>query len=295
VFALLTKTLVLAGALILMGALMITRRLITALPVSTVRNRWHILLALIVIFIVGYLAYTWAFWDSATDTFDLIVPGVFFLGACFVWLTVTLALQTTESFKRLNLLERENIIDPLTGVYNRRFLDCRLNEEVARASRHEQPLTVLLIDIDKFKLVNDNHGHQIGDQVLVIFAKLIKQKLREPDILVRYGGEEFMVIAPHTNGQGGAELANRLRVKIAAHRFLLTNVGGGTLELSLTCSIGVANLCEEIDCTEKLVHVVDQNLYRAKRDGRNRVNADKPVVAGTNKETMKAFPILQDI
>jgi len=233
------------------------------------------MLALVVIFVAGYLGYAWAFWNSQTRLLDLIVPGVFFLGACFVWLTARLSLQTAVALMRISLLEQENIADPLTGVFNRRYLDRRLSEEVARARRHGLPLSILLIDIDLFKRINDGHGHQVGDQVLVSFAELVNRMLREPDILARYGGEEFMVIAPQTPHQGAVVLAERLRKRLESNSFSL-----GTLEIRLTCSIGVASMGGELDCAEKLVNAADENLYRAKREGRNRVNADEPSSTG---------------
>jgi diguanylate cyclase (GGDEF)-like protein len=278
VISLLAKGLVFAGALILIGSLFTTRRLIERLPQGQgrVRNQWDAMLALVVIFVAGYLGYAWAFWNSQTRLLDLIVPGVFFLGACFVWLTARLSLQTAVALMRISLLEQENIADPLTGAFNRRYLDRRLSEEVARARRHGLPLSILLIDIDLFKQVNDGHGHQTGDQVLAFFAELVKRMLREPDILARYGGEEFMVIAPQTPHQGAIVLAERLRTRLESNSFRLPNGQSGTLEIRLTCSIGVASLGGEQDCTEKLVHSADENLYRAKREGRNRVNADEP-------------------
>ncbi|MFS8086073.1 MAG: GGDEF domain-containing protein, partial [Acidobacteriota bacterium] len=260
--------LVLAGAMILIGSLFTTRRLIALLEKSPVRSQWRAMLTLIVIFILGYLGYTWAFWNSQTRTLDLIVPGVFFLGGCFVWLTATLSLQTAVAVMHISLLEQENSTDALTGVFNRRYLDRRLNEEVTRAHRHGLPLSVLLLDIDHFKHVNDEHGHQAGDQVLALFAALIKDHLRKPDILARYGGEEFMTIVPHAPHKGAVDLAERLRACVESNRFNLSIVQGETLELQLTCSIGVASLGGELDRTERLVHFADQNLYRAKREGR---------------------------
>jgi len=270
------KGLVFAGALILIGSLLTTRRLMMRLPPGPVRNHWYAMLVLVAIFLVGYLGYASAFGDSQTRLLDLIVPGVFFLGACFVWLTGTLSLQTAMALMRISLLEQENIADPLTGVFNRRYLDRRLREEIARARRHGLPLSVLLFDIDHFKNINDRHGHQAGDQVLASFAMLVKEQLRDPDILARYGGEEFMVITPQTPHQGAVDLAERVRMRIESNGFSVSNVQSGTLEIRLTCSIGVASLGGELDGAEKLVHSADEHLYRAKREGRNRVNANEP-------------------
>lgn len=258
----------------MVASLFTTRRLITRLTQSPVRTKWYALLVLIVLFILGYLGYAWAFQANHSHLLDLIVPFVFFFGACFVWLTTSLSLQTAVDVLRINLLEQENTVDPLTGVFNRRFLERHLNEEVTRARKYLLPLSIILIDVDHFKLINDSYGHQVGDQVLASFANLLKRQLREPDILARYGGEEFMVVAPQTSHQNAVELAERLRMRIEANNFYLTNAQDGTQPVHLTCSAGVASLEGELDCLEKLVHLADDNLYRAKSAGRNRVFAD---------------------
>ncbi len=271
----LAVALVLGGALILLRALLITQRLIAVLPRGPLRNGWLTLWALVLAFLAGYLGYAWAFSSSHQRPLDLFVPGVFFLGACFVWLTSTLSMQTALSMRRISRLEHENVSDPLTGVFNRRYLHSRLDEECSRARRLGQPLSVLLLDIDYFKQINDTHGHQAGDQVLIAFAERVKGQLRKPDIVARFGGEEFMVIATHTAGTGAVDLAERLRLDIQLARFSLDRAPGATGEISLTCSIGVASLGEGTDQADRLVCSADKALYRAKHEGRNRICADR--------------------
>ncbi len=277
----LANTLVLAGALVLVAAMPPTRRLIARLPKGRVRGRWYVMLAFMLLFLLGYLGYALAFWNRHERPIDLLVPVIFLLGACFVALNAVLSLQTVEALLRLSLLEKENIADPLTGVYNRRYLDRRLNEEVSRARRHGLPLTVLMLDIDHFKRINDDHGHQAGDQVLAQFADLTKRQLREPDLVARYGGEEFLVIAPQTTRHDALNLAERLRARIESNTFTVTNMAaqGERLEIRVTCSIGVAGLSDEIVRADMLVHCADKNMYHAKHAGRNRVNADEPAGA----------------
>lgn len=277
----LANTLVLAGALVLVAAMPPTRRLIARLPKGRVRGRWYVMLAFVLLFLLGYLGYALAFWNRHERPIDLLVPVIFLLGACFVALNAVLSLQTVEALLRLSLLEKENIADPLTGVYNRRYLDRRLNEEVSRARRHGLPLTVLMLDIDHFKRINDDHGHQAGDQVLAQFADLTKRQLREPDLVARYGGEEFLVIAPQTTRHDALNLAERLRARIESNTFTVTDMAaqGERLEIRVTCSIGVAGLSDEIVRADMLVHCADKNMYHAKHAGRNRVNADEPAGA----------------
>lgn len=267
--------LVLGGALILLRALLITQRLIAVLPRGPLRRGWLTLWTLVLAFLAGYLGYAWAFANSQQRLLDLFVPGVFFLGACFVWLTSTLSMQTALSMQQISRLEHENVSDPLTGVFNRRYLHRRLDEECSRAGRLGQPLSVLLLDIDHFKQINDTHGHQAGDQVLVAFAERVRGQLRKPDIVARFGGEEFMVIATHTAGAGAVDLAERLRLDIQQARFSLEGAPGATHEIRLTCSVGVASLGDGIDQADRLVCSADKALYQAKHEGRNRVCADR--------------------
>ena len=263
--------LVLAGLLLLVLALFIVRRLVLVLNSSSTRAHWYAMTAMIVLFLVGYLGYLAAFWNSHDGALDLIVPGVFFLGGCFVRLAATLSLQTAVDLLRVGRLEREVFTDPLTGVFNRRYMDRRLREEVSSARRYGRPLAVLLLDVDHFKRVNDEHGHQVGDQVLIATAEAATAVLREPDVLARYGGEEFLVIAADTRPEGAAYLAERLRRQIEATDFRPKSESGGTLSIRITASVGVANFGGAIDSVDALVHAADEGLYRAKNEGRNRV------------------------
>ena len=176
-----------------------------------------------------------------------------------------------ENCINLERLKRIGLTDPLTGVNNRRFFDQRLLEEVARAQRHAMPLACLLLDIDRFKNINDTYGHQVGDQVLIEAASLMRAQLRGSDLLARYGGEEFMALLTHTDCGAALEIAERIRTALAAHEFLIPGQGN----LRVTLSIGVALL--EAPCTDiqeeamRLVACADQALYAAKHSGRNRV------------------------
>jgi len=267
----LAASLVIIGAGLLVGSLIPTRKLIAQLAPGPLRNRWYILTALIVFFIAGYLIYTAAFWSRHKDWLDLIVPGVFFFGAIFVWMISTLSLQTAIDLRRVILLEQENITDVLTGVYNRRYLDRRLKEESARAQRHALPLSLLLMDVDHFKRVNDTYGHQAGDQVLSYLGKLTLDAVRTSDVVTRYGGEEFMIIAPDTPLTSAGALAERLRQHVESHALVLTSESSQPQEIYITISIGVAGFDPKVDNPQTLMHQADEAVYRAKQEGRNRV------------------------
>ncbi|XSG81417.1 MAG: sensor domain-containing diguanylate cyclase [Methyloligella sp. ZOD6] len=159
-------------------------------------------------------------------------------------------------------LSQQATTDPLTGLSNRLGFDRRLLLEIARAERYDNPLSLILYDIDHFKQVNDTHGHQVGDQVLVTLSGVISKRLRKTDFLARWGGEEFVILVPHGTGKHVTELANTLRRAVQAHSF--PNVG------DVTCSFGVAELIPG-DTPASLVARADAALYEAKLNGRNRV------------------------
>ena len=264
------------GVCILLGSLAPVGQLIKQLPSGTVRRSWYVMAALIDFFVVGYIGYIAAFWGHHSDWLALIVPNIFFLGASFVWLTAKLSLQTVADIRRVVLLEQENITDPLLGIYNRRYMDRRLKEEFKRAQRFGTSLSVMLVDIDHFKFVNDNYGHQVGDQVLSYLGKLILSVIREVDVAARYGGEELLIIATDTAASCTVALAERLRQHIEAHTLALSNQTHHRLEIRITVSIGVAGLDPEVTDPVQLVSNADQALYRAKREGRNRVILYQP-------------------
>jgi diguanylate cyclase (GGDEF)-like protein len=265
--------LVIAGLIILVGALLPLNDLIHLLPPGKIRKKWYLQSGLILFFILGYLFYLIRFWDSA----NLIVSLVFFLGAAFVLLTIQLSKQTAMDIKRVLELEKENITDPLIGIYNRRYMDKRLVEEIDRAVRYQQPLSLLLIDIDFFKNVNDHYGHPVGDQVLRHWGGLILSVVRASDIVARYGGDEILVITPSTPPLAAYALAERIRKHVELHKFFLSS-DPNLKSISLTASIGVASLTDENAVHGKLLKETDQALYLAKSKGRNCVIASSELM-----------------
>jgi two-component system cell cycle response regulator len=159
--------------------------------------------------------------------------------------------------------------DPLTLVLNRRALVDKLTTEIDRARRYDSVVTLLMIDIDHFKPVNDTHGHLVGDEVLREVGAILQHAARTVDIVARYGGEEFVVVLPETVQEGAVAFAERIRELIAAHEFRVA--GDGTLHI--TASIGVAVFpAPFVETTEDLFARADEALYRAKAEGRNRVS-----------------------
>lgn len=164
-----------------------------------------------------------------------------------------------------------SIIDPLTGCFNRSYLSERLPQELTRARRYRRPLSLIICDIDHFKNINDNYGHQAGDEVLKEFATRIMSSIRDQvDWIVRYGGEEFLIILPETDVEGTQILAERLREKITEK-----TINAGRHAISITASFGSTCLQSgsqgELYTQESIIRTADALMYEAKESGRNRV------------------------
>lgn len=164
------------------------------------------------------------------------------------------------------LLERLALTDALTGLANRRAFEEALSTETARATRHGKPLSLLFLDLDHFKNVNDQHGHAVGDEVLSAVSDLLKRLGRRGDMTARIGGEEFAVLLPQTSLSQAKLVAERIRVALEASPV------GRTKPVKMTTSIGCASYDGNGDMpSSTLLRVADEALYRAKQDGRNRV------------------------
>lgn len=170
------------------------------------------------------------------------------------------------SLDELKHRREESTRDPLTGIFNRRFMWEWLLPQLKHAQRHKAPLTCLMIDIDRFKDLNDAYGHHVGDEVLKHFTAIITKSLRESDIIVRYGGEEFVTLLPECNLKNGRIAAERIRQAVTHSRH------ASLKPTELTCSIGVATFDPAKPITgQELLTQADKALYKAKNAGRNRV------------------------
>ena len=176
------------------------------------------------------------------------------------------AVIALENARLHSIVERQAQTDGLTGLASRRHFEETLVLELARAKRFGTPLSVVLADLDDFKAVNDRHGHAVGDLVLREFAAVVQHTLREVDLAGRWGGEEFALLLPGTDAQGGMQLAERLRTAIESRPVILPD--GGTLDI--TASLGVSSY-SGTSSAEELFEAADQALYRAKTSGKNQV------------------------
>jgi len=177
--------------------------------------------------------------------------------------------------KEIDRYRELSLTDPLTGLYNQRYFKSRLIEEVSRAIRHEVKLSLVFCDIDHFKKVNDEYGHNIGDEVLKHTAQILRgaidelqvvSRLRKSDIVARYGGEEFVVILPETGREGAAVAAEKMRKLIVSQAYKIDGI-----DLQISMSFGVADVSEPVQDIDQLIKNADHAMYKVKHNGRNRV------------------------
>ena len=177
--------------------------------------------------------------------------------------TAALIRDVTEEVRLNKELEKLSTSDALTGLYNRRFLDNRLQVETSRSKRYSSELSIIIFDVDHFKKFNDEYGHSQGDRVLQSLGATLMDAVRDLDLPCRYGGEEFLVILPETGLEGAHKIAERLRIIVEN-----TEVDG----LSVTISLGVASCNKgKLEDPSKFIEIADKALYEAKQNGRNQV------------------------
>lgn len=181
---------------------------------------------------------------------------------------IGLAAASLENVRLINQTKRLAITDTLTGVYNRKFFVESFEKQLSLAKRYKETLTVIMADVDHFKRFNDTYGHTAGDRVLQQVSKMLGAAIRESDILCRYGGEEFVIVMPRTNTAESYEKAEKIRRHIESARF--TNIAPGSA-LGITISMGIASFPEHGVEYNALVDAADSALYKAKKNGRNRV------------------------
>ena len=264
--------LLLIGVIFCVKALLSIKLLVLELPEGALKKRWNILRNLMFFFILSYGLVGIAFWLLSEELNAFLALGVSFilaLGGLFAYFVGQLALQTINDVRDLALLQHESITDGLTGLRNRRYFDQRIHEEVMLSLRYKMPLTLILLDVDHFKKINDTYGHKIGDEVLVNLSKLIQTLVRDSDFVARYGGEEVAIITPNTPKEEAEKLAQRLREMI--EQTTMAMIPETKEVIQVTASMGICSLSAVIKDQGALIEEADGALYLAKKYGRNRV------------------------
>ena len=243
------------------------RRVYRMLSPGIVRATWGTLGSLIFIVAVGDVAFLWInYTERSNHREDWLVVLVCLAVAIFVVVVCNLAHHTAKDVSRLSWLESVASVDPVTELYNRRHIMAVLDAECIRSSGNYSPLSILLMDVDNFKKINDTYGHQVGDVVLKEIASLITTASGSR-LVGRYGGEEFLVLLPDEDSGDACVIAERIRTAIEA----ATVVYDGDPIISPTISIGIATVFGWNGKPEDLVGLADDALYAAKSTGRNRI------------------------
>lgn len=216
--------------------------------------------------------YRLAVWSLGLLLLAILVAFVHAMYHRRVVLEHLVAERTAELQSAYHTLEKVAITDPLTELFNRRFFYQRFGEELSRSKRNQMPLTCLILDLDNFKLVNDRHGHLLGDQILVETANILRRNTRKEDVAARYGGEEFVLLLVGADKERGKAVAERIRKDIEVKWF--DRFANDPTPLRLTASIGITEFHPDgkaSPATDDLIHQADTALYTAKRSGKNRV------------------------
>ncbi|MBA6296022.1 sensor domain-containing diguanylate cyclase [Colwellia sp. MB02u-9] len=246
---------------------MITLLIANALFVGGFRAMLTTLLVMITIFALAFaILPELHFLDEEYNT---IITSSFFLLIYLCSFALTVFRLTHRLIKLNKKVKTLSVTDPLTGCYNRLYLDNNLAKELQRTYRFKNQVTVLFADLDHFKKINDQQGHNTGDRVLKKFVQIVNTCIRnDVDWIARYGGEEFIIILPNTDAESGAITANRIREAISQYKFV-----SDESYFQVSCSFGVSETYLDNDelNIEQLTNQADQALYKAKDKGRNRV------------------------
>ena len=262
------QLIVLSGVILLLGALLPIKRIYAMLPSGATRRIWVYLGCLICLSCAGYLLFLRINSLEGLDHHeDWLVSLVFLSAAIFVFIVCLLSHSTAKDVSRIATLEWAATIDPVTELFNRRHIMSLLAKECARSIRDRSPFSILLIDVDNFKKINDAYGHQTGDYVLKELAALIASVESSSKIVGRHGGEEFLVLLPNTPSSPAGQIAERMRSVVESSSISLN----GERIVSPTISIGVSTAYGWQESPEELIAIADEALYAAKSTGRNRV------------------------
>jgi diguanylate cyclase (GGDEF)-like protein len=254
---------------LLVAALLPIKRIHALLEPGRTRATWSILGSLIGFSGLGCLIFLRInVTEGSNHHEDWLISLILLSAAVFVLTVCMLSLSTAKDVSRIASLELAASIDPVTELYNRRHIMSLLDSECARSSRHQSPLSLLLLDVDSFKAINDAHGHHAGDNVLRNIAQLIAAAVPDSRFVGRYGGgEEFLILLPGVGSSKAAMVAEALRRQIES-----TPISSGENKtISSTVSIGVATTFGWQESSKQLIAIADDALYMAKASGRNAV------------------------
>lgn len=281
-FTIFCGAMILGGAIIIGLSILQTRRIFKQVDERRYRRLWQFLTLLMGSFVIGYLIAFYLLLHPHLEPLLLLLATVFGLGAVFVFLTVYVSRLTIDHLHQLKeTLRQESLHDPLTGLANRRLFNERLEHCIARYGRLQDvsdgPIrcAVIMLDLDNFKLINDNLGHGAGDQLLIEVGRRLKKCLREGDTLSRLGGDEFCLILENLKSDAQSlAIAERIQ-KSFEQRFDLNQ------QVYISCSLGISALSPHRTATE-ILQQADLALYQAKSQGKKRYASFTPEMQAAN-------------
>lgn len=277
------------GILLLLASFVPLKRVIKILPMGLTRKVWVGMACLIGLSIVGYLIFFCINYTEGPDHHeDWLVSLICLSASIFVLCACMISHSTVKEVSRIAELELAVLMDPLTELYNRRHILSLLENECSRSRFLHSPFSVLLLDIDSFKKINDTYGHQAGDFVLKEFSRLLASIQQDSCFIGRYGGEEFLILLPDTTRFRASQVAERLRYIIESTTIMLEN----KYEIPVTASIGVATSSSFNETSQELISLADRALYSAKTSGRNNVcMASEQYDSREERESTLAIPV----
>ena len=285
---LLANILLISGICLFAASLFAVQQLIKKLPQGEVRNNWKILSFFIAGFAVGYAAYMFMLITGKVVLASINFPAVCFAVSAFVLLLCFLTYQTTRDIRLAIALDQASIIDPVLDIYNRRYFDRRIDEETQRSRRYNQPLSIILFEIDQLESIIKKQGSLVADVVLRKVSDFLVGSVRSSDIVARYDDHKIVVATTQTEPDMAIMLADRLRAEAEKLEILPNSEQKSLDALHITVTAGVSCVEDRIKNGFDLMDVAEKAIMRADSNGRNRVYAYDPSDIVVPEQTIEA-------
>lgn len=270
---LLANILLLSGICLLVVSVFTAQQLIKKLPLGNVRHSWQMLNFLLVGSILGYAAYMLLLMTGQLSLVNLNIPKLCFAAASFILLLCYLTYQTTRNIREAIAVDQASIIDPVLDIYNRRYFDRRIDEETQRSRRYNQPLSIILFEVDQFESIAKKHGRLVGNVVLRKVSDFLVGSVRASDIVARYDENRIVVATTQTKPDMAIMLADRLRGEVEKQDILSNSEQSVVDALRVTVTASVSWVEDRIKSGFDLTDVAEKAMKRASIEGHNRVYA----------------------
>ena len=272
----LVNAFLISGICLYAASIYTVQQLVKKLPLGEVRNNWKILSFFIVGFMLGYAVYMYLLLSGKVASTSVTYPAICLAASAFVLLLCFLTYQTTRDISAAIALEQASIIDPILDIYNRRYFDRRIDEETQRSRRYNQPLSIILFEIDRFESIIADNGKLVGDVVLRKVSDFLVASVRSSDIVARFDEHRIVVATTQTKPDMAIMLADRLRGEIEKLEVLADCEKQNIDALHVTVTAGVSCVEDKIKSGFDLVDVAEKAINSAEEDGRNRVYVYDP-------------------